>query len=208
MPKNCINLAKTIYKSRGAGLFCTTLYHSLITHGITITTNKSKVVNRSLIVELLEHRLRASDVSADVSIKTDFLFLGKKKNCQSELKKKHNVKCQYNVHILLGMYKNMVENVRQIYVCMFDEMSQKNAVKNLTYFLMSTPIAWCHEFFFQHRLKLDPALSQVVFIRAVVSGFQLMTIIYQYIVLYGCIVWIIIYYLCTIIPSLQIFFCK
>ena len=92
MPKNCINLAKTIYKSRGAGLFCTTLYHSLITHGITITTNKSKVVNRSLIVELLEHRLRASDVSADVSIKTDFLFLGKKK-LPVWAKKKHNVKC-------------------------------------------------------------------------------------------------------------------
>ena len=47
----------------------------------------------------------------------------------------------YNVHILLGMYKNMVENVRQLYVCMLDEMSQKNAVKNLTYFLMSTLIA-------------------------------------------------------------------
>ena len=45
---------------------------------------------------------------------------------------------------------------------------------------MSTLIAWCHEFFFQHRLKLDPALSQVVFIRAVVSGsqLQLMTIVY------------------------------
>ena len=53
-----------------------------------------------------------------------------------------------NVHNLLGIYKNMVENVRQIYVCILDEMFQKNAVKNLTYFLMSTLIAWCHEFFF------------------------------------------------------------
>ena len=61
-------------------------------------------------------------------------------------------------------------------------------------------------FFFQHRLKLDPALSQVVFIRAVVSGFQLMTIIYQYIVLYGCIVWIIIYTYIPLFPACRFFF--
>ena len=58
-----------------------------ITHGITITTNKSKVVNRSLIVELLEHRLRASEVSADLSIKTDFLFFGQKKFASLSYKK-------------------------------------------------------------------------------------------------------------------------
>ena len=63
-------------------------------------------------------------------------------------------------------------------------------------------------FFFQHRLKLDPALSQVVFIRAVVSGFQLMTIIYQYIILYGCIVWIIIYTYIPLFPACRFFFCK
>ena len=61
-------------------------------------------------------------------------------------------------------------------------------------------------FFFQYRLKLDPALSQVVFIRAVVSGFQLMTIIYQYIVLYGCIVWIIIYTYIPLFPACRFFF--